>query len=217
LGAVGAAFLEAKAACSADDAWVVPALPLHEAVRRSCRRLGWDSTVYLPSHTLTHSHTPSHAPMPLPGAFLLPPRPGPHRVSHGAGAGHLLLALCRHGWRTESNRHGPRQQVSPAVAGSPHPITTAPPLTAAHRTHRPLTTMQAPVSSARSASARLSCASGASRRGTRAARRALPPSPPSSTWASRARACWGTCMRTRWAQHDQTRRPGGGRPGHRRP
>ena len=32
LGAVGAPMLEAKAACSADDAWVVPALLLHEAV-----------------------------------------------------------------------------------------------------------------------------------------------------------------------------------------
>jgi len=37
--------LEAKAACSADDSWVVPALPLHEAVP-SFYRAPRDPTVY---------------------------------------------------------------------------------------------------------------------------------------------------------------------------
>ena len=279
LGAVGASFVEAKAACSADDAWVVPALPLHEAVRRSCR-LGRDSTVYRPSHalhtpthTLTHLHSPSHAlthphtpSHTLTRAHSPPPHPDtpshalthPHSPSHALTHPHtpshtLTRPTCPHtphmpshtlqvpsfyrlardhtvfrtvrepaifflhfavmGDRTESNCPVPAATSQPRVGRVTAPLTTAPPTAP----HRPLTTTQAPVSSPLSASARLCCESGASRRGTLAARRALPPSPPSSTWASRARACWGTCMRTRRAQHGRARRAGGGSLGHRRP
>ena len=105
LGAVGASFVEAKAACSADDAWVVPALPLHEAVRRSCR-LGRDSTVYRPSHalhtpthTLTHLHSPSHAlthphtpSHTLTRAHSPPPHPDTpsHALTHPHSPSHAL-------------------------------------------------------------------------------------------------------------------------------
>ena len=181
---------------------------------------------HTPSLTLTHPHTPSHAPLALthPTCPRTPSRCLRSIASRGttpcsAQCGSRPSSSCTlPSWVTAPSRTAqyPRQRASPALAGSPHPSPPHPP---PHPTapHRPLTTTQAPVSSPLSASARLCCESGASRRGTLAARRALPPSPPSSTWASRARACWGTCMRTRRAQHGRARRAGGGSLGHRRP
>ena len=102
LGAVGASFMVAKAACSADDAWVVPALPLHEAVRRSCR-LGWDSTVHLPSHTLTHltpRHSPSHT--------LTHPHTLSHTLTTLAGSHALLVATDARLPRGLRSTHLPR-------------------------------------------------------------------------------------------------------------
>lgn len=88
LGAVGDPMLEAKAACSADDSWVVPALPLHEAVRTS-RHLGWDGvpSPRTPSQitqpTLAQLTSPSltlHA-LHSPPPHTAPP-PTPHSASH---------------------------------------------------------------------------------------------------------------------------------------
>ena len=161
LGAVGASFVEAKAACSADDAWVVPALPLHEAVRRSCR-LGRDSTVYRPSHalhtpthTLTHLHSPSHAlthPHTPSHTLTRPTCPHtPHMPSHTLqvpsfyrlARDHTVFRTVREpaifflhfavmGDRTESNCPVPAATSQPRVGRVTAPLTTAPP-TAPHR------------------------------------------------------------------------------------